>query len=100
ATNRCISTLKGHNNIVRSVAWSHDSALLASASVDSSVKVWDRAISRYVSTLESHFDYVNSVVWSHDSALLASASNDTTIKIWDRATSCVSTLKGHSNVVY
>jgi WD40 repeat protein len=37
-------TLKGHSDSVRSVAFSHDSKLLASASDGNTVKVWDVAI--------------------------------------------------------
>ncbi|KAF2734271.1 WD40 repeat-like protein [Polyplosphaeria fusca] len=36
----CVSTLEGHSDWVRSVAFSHDSTLLASASDDHTVRVW------------------------------------------------------------
>jgi WD40 repeat protein len=37
----CLQTLEGHSGSVRSVAFLHDSARLASASDDSTVKIWD-----------------------------------------------------------
>ncbi|KAL2192736.1 NACHT domain-containing protein [Corynascus similis CBS 632.67] len=37
----CLQTLEGHSHFVRSVAWSHDSTRLASASYDRTVKIWD-----------------------------------------------------------
>jgi WD40 repeat protein len=37
----CLQTLEGHSQGVNSVAFSHDSTRLASASVDSTVKIWD-----------------------------------------------------------
>src|SRR5438477_8071282 len=38
----CLQTLEGHSDSVKSVAFSHDSTRrLASASADSTVKIWD-----------------------------------------------------------
>ncbi|KAL2193352.1 WD domain-containing protein, partial [Corynascus similis CBS 632.67] len=76
----CLSTLEGHSSHVESVAWSHDAARLASASWDSTVKIWDPATGQCVSTLEGHSSPVESVAWSYDAARLASASRDSTVK--------------------
>jgi WD40 repeat protein len=89
----CLQTLEGHSDWVRSVAFSHDSTRLASASGDNTVKMWDASSGACVQTLEGHSDDVNSVVFSHDSTRLASASDDNTVKIWDASTSaCLHTL--------
>jgi WD40 repeat protein len=48
----CLQTLEGHIHPVRSVAFSHDSARLASASDDSTVKVWDAHSGACLQTLE------------------------------------------------
>jgi WD40 repeat protein len=37
----CLQTLEGHGDYVNSVAFSHDSTRLASASLDRTVKIWD-----------------------------------------------------------
>jgi hypothetical protein len=37
----CLQTLEGHSSYVNSVAFSHDSTWLASASDDNTVKLWD-----------------------------------------------------------
>ncbi|KAF1948098.1 WD40 repeat-like protein, partial [Byssothecium circinans] len=76
-----------------SVAFSHDSARLASASSDSTVKIWDPSSGACLSTLEGHSGWVVSVAFSHDSARLASASSDNTVKIWDPSSgACLQTL--------
>ncbi|KAF2811373.1 HET-D [Mytilinidion resinicola] len=93
----CLQTLEGHSSYVNSVAFSHDSTRLASASNDRTVKIWDASSGACLQTLEGHSRYVNLVAFSHDSTRLASASLDRTVKIWDASSgACLQTLNGHS----
>ncbi len=48
----CLQTLEGHSNSVNSVAFSHDSARLASASYDKTVKIWDASSGECLQTLD------------------------------------------------
>jgi WD40 repeat protein len=90
----CLQTLEGHSGSVNSVAFSHDSARLASASRDSTVKIWDASSGKCLQTLKGHNYSVDSVAFSHDSARLASASGDNTVKIWDASSGkCLQTLE-------
>jgi WD40 repeat protein len=94
----CLQTLEGHIDRVKSVAFSHNSAQVASASHDMTVKIWDISSGACLQTLKGHTDQVESVAFSHNSTQLASASYDRTIKIWDvRSDACLQTLKGHSS---
>ncbi|KAF2190335.1 WD40 repeat-like protein [Zopfia rhizophila CBS 207.26] len=79
----CLQTLEVHSGPVNSVAFSHDSTRLASASDDSTVKIWNVSSGECEQTLEGHIGYVRSVAFSHDSTRLASASDDRTVKIWN-----------------
>ncbi|KAK7178050.1 beta transducin-like protein HET-D2Y [Paraphaeosphaeria sporulosa] len=96
----CMQTLEDHSNWVCSVAFSHDSAQLASAAGDDTVKIWNASSGECLQTLEAHGNWVNSVTFSHDSAWLASASSDKTVKIWNGSTGeCLQTLEGHNGSV-
>src|SRR5258708_28509644 len=82
------------------VVSSPDGGLLASASRDNTIKLWDPHTGEHLRTLEGHSFYVTSVAFSPDGGLLASASWDKTIKLWDPHTGeHLRTLMGHSSEV-
>lgn len=59
------SCLVGHTGAVRSVAWSPDGTLVASASADRTVRLWDASTGQAVRTLAGHTDAVFSVARWH-----------------------------------
>jgi WD40 repeat protein len=70
------ATLKGHTDMVWSVAFSPDGKGLASASDDMTVKVWDVATNKEVLVLKGHGGNVIRVVFSPDGKRIATASGD------------------------
>jgi WD40 repeat protein len=57
----CLQTLEGHSSIVNSVAFSHNSIRLASASADSTVRIWDTSSGACLQTLKGHSQVDNLV---------------------------------------
>ncbi|MFN6485499.1 MULTISPECIES: eIF2A-related protein [unclassified Nostoc] len=90
--------LDGHISGVNSATFSPDRSLIASASADTTIKLWHPDGS-LVKTLSGHQDVVNSVSFSPDGQIVASASQDKTVKLWSREGQLLATLLGHQAVV-
>jgi WD40 repeat protein len=72
----CLQTLEGHSSHVSSVAFSHDSTRLASASGDRTVKIWDASSGACLQTLEGYSSAVSSADLV---SMLASLYSDRTV---------------------
>ena len=76
-------TYGGHSKRVHDVAWSPNGRLLASASRDKTVQVWEANTGKLRLTYGGHSKRVYAVVWSPDGRFLASASDDKTVQVWE-----------------
>ena len=95
------NTLGGHANQVWGVSFSPDGKMLASASADKTVKLWDTSTGKEIKTLTGHTNSVWGVSFSPDGKMLASGSADKTVKLWDTSTGKeIKTLTGHTNQVW
>jgi WD40 repeat protein len=73
----------GHRDgAIYDLASSHDGPVLASASADSTVRLWEPPHGTVLGMLRGHADRVWCVAFSSDDRQIATASRDGTVKLW------------------
>ncbi|XP_043910256.1 notchless protein homolog 1 [Protopterus annectens] len=96
-----LARMTGHQALINEVLFSPDTRLIASASFDKSVKLWDGKTGKYLASLRGHVSAVYQIAWSADSRLLVSGSSDSTLKVWDAKTGKLAVdLPGHADEVF
>lgn len=76
--------LEGHTEEVSSLSFSHDGKLIASGSVDQTIKIWSvEDVSKQPTTIPfAHNNLIREVKFSHNSKMIASSSLDQSVKLW------------------
>jgi WD40 repeat protein len=99
-----VASLDGHENEVKSVAWSPVGFWVATCGRDKKIWVWEQEDEfECVSMLDGHTQDVKFVTWHPTEALLFSGSYDDTIKVWqedDDEFYCTQTLDSHEDTVW
>ncbi|ODV88517.1 hypothetical protein CANCADRAFT_28621 [Tortispora caseinolytica NRRL Y-17796] len=102
-----------HKRSVRAVAWKKKEAVLATASFDASVGIWqpeggeEGRAWECLATLEGHENEVKDVVWSCSGRYIATCSRDRSVWVWevfseeesDLEFDCVAVLQEHTQDV-
>ncbi|KLO08066.1 WD40 repeat-like protein [Schizopora paradoxa] len=90
----------GHREAVRAITFSPDDRRFATASDDSTVRIWDFRESREERVLSGHGWDVRCVEWHATRGFLVSGSKDNLVMFWDpRTGTCLSTLHHHKNTI-
>jgi len=76
----------GHGDVVRTAAMSADGSLLASGSMDGTVKIWQTRTGHLIRSLSGHKDGVRAVLFHPDGAHLVTGGADRFVKVWDLKT--------------
>lgn len=82
---RLLTTLLGHEESVRALAYNADGSLLVSGGRDRLIIIWDLTSNQEVQRISGHDGSVTAVGFTIDSANIISGSFDGTIRLWDRA---------------
>ncbi|GLH11226.1 Protein Notchless [Gryllus bimaculatus] len=87
-----IARMTGHQQLVNDVKFSPDTRIIASASFDKSIKLWDGRTGKFLAALRGHVQAVYQIAWSADSRLLV---------MWNMETKKIEVdLPGHADEVY
>merc|ERR1719443_2419858 len=79
---KSVARMTGHQQLVNDVKFSPDARLIASASFDKSVRLWNGKTGQFLARLLGHVQEVYQLAWSADSRILVSCSADSTLKLW------------------
>ncbi|KAI9652720.1 MAG: protein with putative role during mitosis [Alyxoria varia] len=103
-----IRTLPGHDHSVSAVRFIPSGSagaplsgnLLASASRDRTLRIWDVTTGYCVKTLRGHLDWVRDVAPTIDGRWLLSVGNDQTARLWDASSGEVrNAIQAHDHVI-
>lgn len=83
---KILRTFTGHRDILYDADFSPDGRILATASYDHTVILWNVENGQPLNTLIGHNGAIYDLAFSRDGNVLATASGDETIKLWHVAT--------------
>ncbi|MFX1507055.1 MAG: hypothetical protein ACFFDC_13250 [Promethearchaeota archaeon] len=96
------SHLIGQSGSIHSVVFSPDERIVASGSINGSIKLWDVITGDELPLdITGHRKTVNSLAFSPDGTILASGSGDSHIYLWDVSTGrLIQNFSSHTKAVY
>jgi WD40 repeat protein len=83
---KLLATMRGHDDVVYSVAFSPDGQQIASASFDHTVRLWSVRTHESLQVYLHHSDSVYAVAFSPNGKQFVSASKDRTVQLIDKDT--------------
>jgi len=78
--------LAGHKDAVRSLSFAPDGTMLASGSLDGTIRLWSIPRGEHLGTLPGHMEETSDVAFSPDGRTLASVNIKHSVKFWHVAT--------------
>ncbi|KAG2586352.1 hypothetical protein PVAP13_5NG047400 [Panicum virgatum] len=82
-THRCLFTLHGHLDYIRTVQFHAEYPWIVSASDDQTIRIWNWQSRTCVAVLTGHNHYIMCASFHPKEDLVVSASLDQTVRVWD-----------------
>ena len=82
-TRRCLFTLHGHLDYVRTVYFHHEHPWILSASDDQTIRIWNWQSRQCIAILTGHNHFIMSAQFHPKEDYVVSASMDQTVRVWD-----------------
>jgi WD40 repeat protein len=93
-------TYRGHRHFVFAAQFSPDGATVASAGVDSTIQLWDRATGKTIKVMRQPAG-ITYMDWSRDGQWIVTSAYDSTIRLWNVASGTLAReFKGHTGVTW
>lgn len=80
---RCIFTLLGHLDYIRTTMFHHEYPWILSASDDQTIRIWNWQSRTCICVLTGHNHYVMCAQFHPSDDIVVSASLDQTVRVWD-----------------
>jgi WD40 repeat protein len=77
------SVSKAHSDMIRTVFFSRDGAIIVTASNDHLAKAWDARTGRLIHTFKGHDNYISAAALTADATTLVTGGGDKAIRLWD-----------------
>ena len=78
-----IGSYRGHSGKVTALAWSPDSAQVASCGEDKTLQVWDYISGNRTVQMFGHTKAISTVTWASDGKRIATGGEDRMVYVWD-----------------
>lgn len=97
---RLVRGLSGHTDVIGRISWSPDGRLLASASRDRTLRIWNPQTGQVKHVLDGHKGWVIDLDWSPDAKRIVTCADDRSLRIWDvDKGKLLHTMLGHDDTV-